>query len=40
MAAVVTEVDSEAAGGWIEVATEEAAGEEEEAAAPGVPPDP
>lgn len=40
MAAVVTEVDSEAAEEWIEVAMEEAAGEEEEAAAPGGPPDP
>lgn len=40
VAAVVTEVDSEVAGEWIEVATEEVAGEEEEAVAPEGLPDP
>lgn len=38
VAAVETEVDSEEAGVWIEVATEEADGEEEED--PGAPQDP
>lgn len=39
-AAAETEGDSEVAGAWTEVATEEAAGEEEEEAAPGDPRDP